>query len=418
MTEWRTERLKHLASVSVSNVDKLSVDGEVPISLANYTDVYYNDAITADLPLMQSTATPEQVQRFTLRAGDTLITKDSETADDIAVPAFVPADLPNVVCGYHLAVIRPRADVDGKYLYWCLASSALRDRFAVRATGVTRFGLRSDAIGNAAISVPEAQEQRAIADFLDAETARIDALVACRQRMTELAHERRLALAGDLVRAAGTPGPRRASGVDPLGEVPRHWSSVRNKDVLREVTDLTQIGEEELLTISHLTGVTRRSEKDVTMFMAESLGGYKRCELGDLVINTMWAWMGALGVAREPGIVSPAYGVYRFNPQIADPHYFELLYRSRAYVCEMTRHSKGVWSSRLRLYPEAFLALNVPLPPLDEQRAIVDQYWVETRQVDTLLQLEQRAVSLLKERRQALITAAVTGEIDVTKGTA
>lgn len=105
-----------------------------------------------------------------------------------------------------------------------------------------------------------------------------------------------------------------------------------------------------LLTVSHLTGVTSRAEKDVNMFMAESLEGYKRCEAGDLVINTLWAWMGAMGVARQPGIVSPAYNVYQPVAQL-DPEYVDLMVRTPRFVEEITRYSKGVWSSRLRLYP-------------------------------------------------------------------
>jgi len=101
----------------------------------------------------------------------------------------------------------------------------------------------------------------------------------------------------------------------------RLWPQVRMKTFAREVADLSADGSEELLTVSHLTGITPRAEKSVTMFLAESLEGYKRVEPGDLVVNTMWAWRGALGVARQPGIVSPACGVYRFDPSKVDPRF-------------------------------------------------------------------------------------------------
>src|SRR5690606_3497244 len=134
---------------------------------------------------------------------------------------------------------------------------------------------------------------------------------------------------------------------------PARWSWMRNKALLYEAQGLSVDGSEELLSVSHLTGVGPRSEKNVTMTSAESLEGYRLVESGDLVINTMWAWMGALGVAKQSGIVSPAYGVYRPRPRaLFEPRFFDYLYRSPEYVMEMTRLSRGIWSSRLRIYPE------------------------------------------------------------------
>jgi hypothetical protein len=96
-----------------------------------------------------------------------------------------------------------------------------------------------------------------------------------------------------------------------LGAVPAHWTLLRAKRLFREVDERSKTGKEELLSVSHLTGVTPRRLKTVTMFMAESNVGHKVCRPGDLVINTLSAWMAALGVSRHIGLVSPAYGVYR-----------------------------------------------------------------------------------------------------------
>ena len=101
------------------------------------------------------------------------------------------------------------------------------------------------------------------------------------------------------------------SGQDWLGVVPAHWTLLRAKRLFREVDERSKTGKEELLSVSHLTGVTPRRLKTVTMFMAESNVGHKVCRPGDLVINTLWAWMAALGVTKHTGIVSPAYAVYR-----------------------------------------------------------------------------------------------------------
>jgi type I restriction enzyme S subunit len=139
------------------------------------------------------------------------------------------------------------------------------------------------------------------------------------------------------------------------------------------------------------------------MIEAESLDGYRLVEPGDLVINMMWAWMGALGVSRYAGIVSPAYSVYRPKPGVeVDTRYFDYLYRSDTYVAEMTRYSRGIHSSRLRIYPNVFLNLRVPQPPLDTQRAIADYLDRETALIDTLIEQQQRLTDLLRERRDAV----------------
>jgi type I restriction enzyme S subunit len=167
-----------------------------------------------------------------------------------------------------------------------------------------------------------------------------------------------------------------------------------------------------MLTVSHLTGVTPRSEKDVNMFEAETTAGYKLCFAGDLVINTLWAWMGAMGTARVDGIVSPAYNVYTPGPRLI-PDYVDALVRIPVFAQEVTRYSKGVWSSRLRLYPEGFFQTYWPVPPIGEQHEIVRHIAAETAKIDRLRAATEHSITLLKERRGALIAAAVTGQIAI-----
>lgn len=182
--------LKRVAAVSVSNVDKKTSAGEIPVRLINYTDVYHGDSLTPDLDLMLATATPGQVDAFRLQAGDVVITKDSETADDIGVAAFVSRAALDIVCGYHLAVLRPRPDlIDGRYLYWSMTGNDVRGQLSTGATGVTRYGLRQDVISATRVVVPPLGEQRAIADYLDTETARIDVLITKKRRLIELIDE-------------------------------------------------------------------------------------------------------------------------------------------------------------------------------------------------------------------------------------
>jgi type I restriction enzyme S subunit len=146
------------------------------------------------------------------------------------------------------------------------------------------------------------------------------------------------------------------------------------------------------------------------MFEAKTTEGYKLCYPGDLVINTLWAWMGAMGVSSIHGIVSPAYNVYTPNERL-DPAYVDALVRIPVFAQEATRFSKGVWSSRLRLYPDGLFEIWMPVPPLEEQRTIVAHILAETAKLDALREAGERTIGLLKERRAALIAAAVTGKI-------
>ena len=175
-THWGTKKLKFLATVQPSNVDKKTVEGEEPVILCNYTDVYKNEYIDSRLEFMQASATEAEIRKFKVDIGDVIVTKDSETPDDIAVPACIAEDVEGLICGYHLTQIKP-IDLHGRYLFRLFQSKGFNAQFAVAANGVTRFGLPQHAIANAFTPLPPLAEQQAIARFLDFKTAQIDALI-------------------------------------------------------------------------------------------------------------------------------------------------------------------------------------------------------------------------------------------------
>jgi len=274
--------------------------------------------------------------------------------------------------------------------------------------------VNSNILNNFFCPVPTLEEQNIIGAYLDRETGRIDTLIEKKERQIELLQEKRAALISYAVTKGLDPDVKmKDSGVEWLGEVPEHWGIDRAKLLFQEINERSTTGDETLLTVSHITGVTRRSEKNVNMFMAESLEGYKICEAGDLVINTMWAWMGAMGIAPEQGIVSPSYNVYRFRNKENEPSFYDYLFRTGQFVSEVICHSKGVWSSRLRLYPESFFEIQIPFLPQEEQRGIISLIQKETGSYETLQQKIEMSVEKLREYRTALISAAVTGKIDV-----
>lgn len=165
-SEWRETQLRNIAKVIVSNVDKKSVANELPVRLCNYTDVYKRDFILPTQIFMKATATSEQLRKFRLKAGDVVITKDSETADDIAMPTYVAATADDLICGYHLAIVRPGNEADGQYLKFYFELPRTRHYFGTRANGAIRYGLTIDGIEGAEIRLPGIEEQKRIATVL------------------------------------------------------------------------------------------------------------------------------------------------------------------------------------------------------------------------------------------------------------
>jgi type I restriction enzyme S subunit len=178
-TGWTVCRLDAIADVFFSNVDKHTVDGEISVRLCNYVDVYKNERITAAIEFMEASAESREIKKFQIRKGDVLVTKDSEEADDIAIPALVVEDMPGVICGYHLALIRPRSNrITGDFIAWAHRSKQFRAQYEAKAVGVTRFGLSQYAFRSALITVPPRPEQEHINRFLDHSCAVIDAVAA------------------------------------------------------------------------------------------------------------------------------------------------------------------------------------------------------------------------------------------------
>jgi restriction modification system DNA specificity domain protein len=309
--------------------------------------------------------------------------------------ALVPQVETPLIVSTAFAVLRPKEGLLPKYLAYAVQDGTFTHQLSRSAVGVSYPAIDEQTVKAARIPVPDMESQRRIVEFLDAELEQIDALTAEQERLVSLLIERRAAVAEELVSRADS-------------------KEVRNRGIFRHVDRKSKTGEEELLSVSHITGVTPRSEKNVTMFEAESKIGYNLVEPGELVINTMWAWMGALGVSDFEGIVSPSYDIYKFIDRGEFcPEYFDMLYRTDRYIGLMKAHSRGIWESRLRLYPDVFLSLTSPVPSLKAQQQIAHEYRVKCAETDELLLKVQSLTSLLEERKQALITAAVTGELEV-----
>jgi len=290
-------------------------------------------------------------------------------------------------------------------------------QFALESKGIgSGFNrLYTDRFGPIPISLPPPKEQAAIVRFLDYANARLERAIRAKRKVIALLNEQKQAIIHRTVTRGLDPTvPLKPSGIPWLGDIPKHWEVLRAKYLFREVDERSTSGNEELLSVSHITGVTPRSQKNITMFKAQSYVGHKICCPGDLVVNTMWAWMAALGVSAHTGIISPAYAVYRpREPDRIVGSFIDRLLRTRPYVSNIICRSTGVRSSRLRLYPDEFFQLPIILPPASEQQQIIQSITANTAELNIAISGLERQVELLKEYRTRLVADIVTGKLDV-----
>ena len=415
---WKVRRLKSFTVVQLSNVDKKSTEGQEAVRLCNYTDVYYREHVDPNVEFMPATATKEQVRRFSLRAGDVLITKDSEDWADIAVPAVVTQDLPGVLCGYHLALIRPDSRCDGAFLSRVIAAIGPRDQYQLSANGITRYGLTGDSIRASVLAFPPLAEQRAIAAFLDRETAKIDALVAKKERLIELLQEKRAALISRAVTKGLDPNvPTKDSGVEWLGEIPAHWKVTALRRLTTQVTHPLRVDSEqvyrEIGIRSWGKGIFHKDP-----IQGVHLGDKRVFNIrpGELVLNIVFAWEGAVAVVSEGDrgmIASHRFPTFQHISTLVHLDYLLMFLQSEHGRALMGLNSPGAAGRNRTIRIDAFLNEEVSLPPLKEQQEIVSAFRKEEQRLQSLSAKIREAIDRLKELRAALISAAVTGRIDV-----
>lgn len=419
--DWTTAKLKHIAQVESSNVDKKSHDDEMPVRLCNYTDVYYNDRITRALSFMEATATPREIARFSLHRGDILLTKDSEHWSDIAVPALVVDDLDGVLCGYHLAHVRPNAsEVDSGFLFYCFAAEPVNRQLQVVANGVTRFGLPIGELRGAVIPIPPVADQRLIADFLDEKTAAIDALIAKKERLIDLIEEKRQAAITLAVTKGLNPDmPMKDSGVEWLGEVPAHWevAPLYSKYSLQLGKMLSPEAVAGGLPAPYLRNANVQwgrlilddlremsfSRADRYRFALRP-GDLLVCEGGEVGRTAMWR--GELAECFYQKAIHRLRAVGRDIPS-----FFMFVMRAAAHRGVFL--AEGNQSTIIHLTAEKLRRHRFPFPPPSEQSRIAEYLQRKMIACDALVGTERRIIERLQEYRRTLISAAVTGQIDV-----
>ena len=418
---WDVRRLRTVADMRVSNVDKHTNDGEVPVRLCNYVDVYKNDHITNNLPFMSATANQGEIERFRLQRHDVLITKDSETWDDIGNPALVTEEANDLICGYHLALLRPEDNTASAYLYRALQTKAVASQFHIGAHGVTRYGLTHSAIKSVLLPLPPLPEQQAIVRYLEHADGRIRRLVDAKRRLISLLEEERQAVINWAVTRGLDPNvPLKPSGVDWLGDMPAHWERRRLKTILRPIDQRSTSGDETLLSLRRDHGVVVYADHFSRPSQSSSLIGYKLVSVGQLVVNRLQANNGYVFDSTLEGLVSPDYSVFTERLPIHMTYLSDLL-RTSSYRTYFRQNATGLGTGTagfLRLYDERFLDTLVYLPPTSEQDAVIEHVAKATSMTNVAIGRARRQIELLEEYRTRLISDVVTGKLDVREAAA
>ena len=315
-----------------------------------------------------------------------------------------------------VCAIKPKekAKINFHYLAYCLPNGLKILNDLTHSTTVKH--LASSDILSMRIPAPDSDTQLSIVSYLDRETRRIDDLIAEKSGFIALLQEKRVAEISHAVTKGINPdAPMKLSGVDWLGDVPAHWDTVRLGVIFKEA-DRRGDPTHPVLSVSIHDGVSDEEVADEDrvrkVALSEDRSVYQGVMPGDLVYNMMRAWQGGFGAVATEGLVSPAYVVARPLSD-ARTKFIELQLRTPQAVEEMRRYSKGIADFRMRLYWEHFRNVRVALPSPEEQDAILANIERETIRIDGLIHETEHSIALLKEKRAALITAAVTGKIDV-----
>ena len=436
---WEVLRLRTIAELRVSNVDKHVKYGERPARLCNYVDVYKNDRIGRRMAFTSATATPGEIERFRLRCGDVLITKDSETWNDIGVPALVESTDDGIVCGYHLALLRPFPDhIEGGYLFRALQSSGVAHQFHVEANGVTRFGLTHDGIKSIWLPVPSLPEQAAIVCFLDHADRRIRRHIRAKQKLIALLEEQKQAIihqavTGQIDVRTGEPYPSyKVSREEWLAVVPAHWEVRRLKSLVRRIDQGVSPQAENYHADGNAWGVLRAGCVNGGVFRETE---HKRLApdfvfapilvvtTGDVLVSRangsphLVGSVGRVSSLRHQLILSDKTFRPIFNQEI-EPDFMVLAMNSRYYRQQVEQAISGAEGLANNLPLSSLRSFHFAVPTFEEQHDIVRYLQESTHKFSAVAARAKREVALLDEYRTRLISDVVTGKLDVREAAA
>lgn len=312
----------------------------------------------------------------------------------------------------HAVVVYPRSECSVTWLGETIRAA----NFNRLSQSTAQPGISVAVVENQQFPHPPAAEKKAIAEFIDQKSTQIEQAIHIKERQIERLKERKQILIQQAVtRGLDSHVPMRDTGLEWIGEIPAHWRMMANRALFRE---RVEPGREDLplLSVSIHSGVSEEEiseEENIRgRVKIEDKSKYICVRPGDIAFNMMRAWQGAIGAVRVDGMVSPAYTIAVPRPSL-DARYFEYQYRTPGFIQQMDRYSKGITDFRKRLYWDGFKQLITLVPPIEEQRAIVEFIEQAMLKQNATVTLLERQITKLIEYKATLIYSAVTGKIKV-----
>jgi type I restriction enzyme S subunit len=347
-----------------------------------------------------------------IQEGDILLTKDGSTLGTTNIVSLLPRE---ATVNSSIAVVRFNKDIFKKYIYYQILSEFIQNKIHLKKSGMGVPHLFQRDINNFFILIPSLSEQKAIADYLDTKTAQIDRKIDLLSQKAKLYSNLKQSLINETVtRGLDKSVPMKDSGIEWIGEVPKHWELGRAKSLFKKEAR-SIFPDDDIVTVFRDGEVTLRKNRRITGFtIALHEHGYQGIRKGDLVIHAMDAFAGAVGVSDSDGKASPVYSAYtpiNFN-KIYTP-YYGFLIRQMALSGFINSFAKGIRERSTEFRHREFAPLTLIVPPFSEQKAIADYLDTKTAQIDQIIQTINAQIEKFKELRKTLINDVVTGKIKV-----
>ncbi|WP_180080844.1 MULTISPECIES: restriction endonuclease subunit S [unclassified Acinetobacter] len=314
-------------------------------------------------------------------------------------------------------LIKAKADINKiipKYLYLYLNSEVFFEWKNLIFNKATIENIGADKYSEFFIILPSLDEQSKILDLLNPFLMNIDQAIAIKEQQIALFNERKQIVIQKAVTQGLDPNvPMKDSGVEWIGQIPEHWEIIKVKNLFKLIIEPAPKNNDlELLSVYTDIGVKPRKELEERGNKASTTDGYWKVKKGDIIVNKLLAWMGAIGLSNYDGVTSPAYDILRATKPL-NPYIYHLLFRSPTCSAELKKHSRGIMDMRLRLYFDKFGDVLVPYAPIAEQNEIIKYIEVEEQKINAGIELINQQIEKLKEYKTTLINDAVTGKIKV-----